>query len=51
MKFNDNHEIFELSGQNENPRRQIIMLALRVHVKMSEMHMKLVEWHLAAYLL
>jgi hypothetical protein len=38
IKINENNEIFEVPGLNENPRRRTLFLALRVYVKMSEIH-------------
>jgi len=38
IDINDNHEIFEVPGQNENTRWQICIMALGVYVKMPEIH-------------
>lgn len=46
---NDNHEIFEVPGQNKNTRRQICIVALGVYVKMPEMHEIGGLWHEIGY--
>jgi hypothetical protein len=38
ITINENHEIFEVPGQNENSRLQKIILSLRVYVTMSEIY-------------
>ena len=45
IDINDNHEIFEVPGQNENTRWQICIVALGVYVKMPEIHEIGGVWH------
>ena len=38
ITINENHEIFEVPGQNENSRLQKIILSLREYVTMPEIY-------------